>query len=99
MSVVECAWIWIVAQMFGCYNFFRRESTLETKCKILWDQHAYSTCSGLKTLYVCTFYNPDEGDAISLENFERSLQWIDGNTSSDNLDSRRHEPPWILLEA
>ena len=82
-------------QMFGCYNFFRRESTSETKCEILWDQHAYSTCSGLKTLYVCTFYNPDEGDAISLENFERSLQQISGNTSSDNLDSRRHEPPWI----
>ena len=42
--------------------------------EILWDQHAYSTCSGLKTLYVCNFYNPDEGDATSLENFERSLQ-------------------------
>ena len=71
MSVVECAWIWIALppQMFGCYNFFRGESTLETKCEIIWDQHAYSTCSGLKTLYVCTFYNPDEGDTISLENF------------------------------
>ena len=85
--------------MFGCYNFFRRESTLETKSEIFWDQHAYSTCSGLKTLYVCNFYNPDEGDAISLEYFERSFQWIGGNTSSDNLDCRRHEPPWIWLEA
>ena len=63
-------------QMFGCYNFFRWESTSETKCEIFWDQHAYSTCSGLKTLYVCTFLyiNRDEGDAISLENMERSLQ-------------------------
>ena len=50
---------------------------------------------GCKTLYVCTFYNLDEGDAISVENFERSLQRIGGNTSSHNLDSRRHEPPWI----
>ena len=37
---------------------------------------------GCKTLYVCAFYNPDEGDAISLKNFERSLQWIGGMTSS-----------------
>ena len=54
----------------------------------------------MKTLYACTFYNRDEGDTISLENFERSLQQIDRNTSSHNyLDSRRHEPPWIWLEA
>ena len=51
------------------------------------------------TLYVCTFYNPDEGDAISLENFERSLQWIGDNTSSDNLDNRRHKLLLIWLEA
>ena len=37
---------------------------------------------GCKTLCVCTFYNPNEGDAISLKNFERSLQWIGGMTSS-----------------
>ena len=54
----------------------------------------------MKTLYACTFYNRDEGDAISLENFERSLQQIGGNTSSQNYpDSRRHEPSWIWLEA
>ena len=54
----------------------------------------------MTTLYVCTFYNPNEGDAISLENFERSLQQIGRITSSRNyLDSRRHEPPWIWLEA
>ena len=33
----------------------------------------YSTCSGLKTLYVWAFSNLDEKDAISLENIERSL--------------------------
>ena len=55
---------------------------------------------GCKTLYVCAFYNPNEGDAICLENFERSLQQIGGNTSSHNfLDSKRHKPPWIWLEA
>ena len=46
------------------------------------------------------FYNLNEGDAISLENFERSLQQIGGNTSSPYyLDSRRHKHPWIWLEA
>ena len=54
----------------------------------------------MKTLYACTFNNRDEGDAISLENFERSLQQISGNNSSQNyLDSGRHEPSWIWLEA
>ena len=49
---------------------------------------------------VCAFYNPNEGAAISLENFERSLQQIGGYTSSHNfLDSKRHELPWIWLEA
>ena len=35
---------------------------------------------GCKNFYVCAFYNPDEGDTISLKNFERSLQQIDGMT-------------------
>ena len=40
--------------------------------------------------------NPNEGDVISLENFERSLQQIGGYTSSrDYLDSSRHKLPWI----
>ena len=53
-----------------------------------------------KTLYICAFYNPNEGDAISLENFERSLQQIGCNTSSHNyLDSNRHKRPCIWLEA
>ena len=72
--------------MFGCYNFFRWESTLETKCEILWDQHAYSTCSGLKTLYVCTFYNPDEGDTISVETLR---------DHSSELVTTPHQIIWI----
>ena len=66
----------------------------------MWNPLGLDQHSGLKTLYVCAIYNRDEGDAISLENFERSLQQIGRNTSSHNyLDSRRHEPPWIWLEA
>ena len=64
--------------MFDCYNFFPWEYTLETKCK--------RPCK-----LICAFYSPNEGGAISLENFERSLQQIGGNacTSSHSyLDSR-----------
>ena len=53
---------------------------------------------GCNTLYVCTctFYNLNERDAISLENFERSLQQIGGYTSSHNYwDSKRHKLPYI----
>ena len=55
---------------------------------------------GCKTLLVCAFYDLNEGDAISLENFERSLQQIGGYTSSRNyLDSKKHKLTWIWLEA
>ena len=61
----------------SCYNFFPQEYTLETECE--------RPCK----LYVCAFHNPNEGDALSLENFERSPQQIGGNTSSHNyLESR-----------
>ena len=52
---------------------------METECEIFWVK---INIVGCKTLCVCAFYNPDEGDAISLKNFERSLQWIGGMTSS-----------------
>ena len=83
------------------FHFFPWEYTLETECEILWVDINIVLVVGCKTLYVCAFYNLDEGDAISLENFERSLQQIGGNTSSHVLlsavDSRRHD--WISLEA
>ena len=84
MSVVECAqsvlcqW-WNVPgfgllpapQMCGCYNFFPWEYTLETECENLWvDINIQYMQQGVRP---CVFYNPNEGDAISLENFERSL--------------------------
>ena len=48
-------------------------------CEILWVK---INMVGCKTLYVCAFYNLDEGDAISLKIFERSLQENGGMTSS-----------------
>ena len=66
-----------------------RESTLETECEIFWVK---INIVGSKTLYVCAFYCLDEGDAISLKNFDRSMDWLHDFTY---LDSRRHEPPWI----
>ena len=38
-----------------------RESTLETECEILWVKINIVEC---KTLFVCAFYNWDEGDTI-----------------------------------
>ena len=52
-------------------------------------------------LYVCAFYNWDEGDTVSLENFERSLQQIGGNTSLHIcyyllwIAGDMNELPWI----
>ena len=47
------------------------EPSLQTDCELLWVK---INVVGCKTLYICAFYNPDEGDALSLENFESSLK-------------------------
>ena len=50
-----------------------REPSLETDCELLWVK---VNIVGCKTLYICAFYNPDKGDALSLKNFKGSLEWI-----------------------
>ena len=69
-----------------------REPSLETECEILWVKVKVTGC---KSLYICAFYNPDESNASSLENFEISLQripsesahiWIAGDLNLPGFD-------------
>ena len=47
-----------------------QEPELETDCKIIWVK---LNTVGCKTLYICTYYNPNEGDEASLASFDMSL--------------------------
>lgn len=46
-----------------------REPELETNCEIIWGKMDIVGC---KALYICAYFNPSEGNEISLSNFDMS---------------------------
>ena len=74
-----------------------RVPELETNCEIIWVKFNIVGC---KTLYICAYYNPSEGDEVSLSNFDMSIRricnrsashiWIAGDINIPGFDWRNN---------
>ncbi len=56
-----------------------KESSMKTDCEIVW---AKMEVAGCRTLHVCSYYKPSEGDEHSVQQFEESLQKLRQNSNS-----------------
>jgi len=74
-----------------------RVPELVTNCEIIWVK---LNIVGFKTLYICAYYNPIEGDEVSLSNFDMSIRricnrsashiWIAGDMNIPGFDWRNN---------
>ena len=56
-----------------------RQTELETDCEIVWTKLEISGC---RSVYIATFYRPHESDKYSLEELQKSLEWVCNRTAS-----------------